>query len=623
MSKVLPIEIRLDKGNSVAVAASFRGDMKKLNRDVLTDSEAAERAKLEMLRKANKERVDGAVKAAEEEKKGWGITEESVLSAVKAVGSFSAGMLGLSGASQAVGVVVDHFREVNRSIFEAGKFVEGYRKALLELAALKGGIGTTQAIGQDLDLRAKTLQTKEDATAFQAKALGVGQSAIDTGLISSDEAKRARELGGSFQAWEGGSADTHGALTGIIPQLLGRKTTGNEVAQKESQLFNIFQAGGPSFTSLTNQYLKSVAPLTASKTLDPMKGASLLSAFSTTNMEGAGSEVEQFMRGTLGGIDKTSKGKIKSATPQGEYYKSIGITDDLLKGTKPQEQAFMIADKIMDDVVKHEKAANEKGDEFSRRTYLTHKGFGNQEDAAALAHYIGLKETGQMGTFMDLAKDSAMPSIAEIESKNTRKQNTEPALQGRKADYAEEAAKVAVGAGKQEFVTNVQRVAFARRKARGETSGEYGEDLQNRWTLDPREMMFGERHKTEMESQRMLLEEAQRLGIETPKVSRQKMSFAPGAPATELGEEYLGPDALFQLGQRINAAGGSAIPGVGQVTAAAKKSLGRAQAFEGGGGAGNGEMVDLMKEQNELLGKLVNGGGPPKPLVQAPWAMAR
>ncbi len=622
----LEIDVSLQRGDAKAQAERLRADLKAVNDQLHADSEAAAQADADLAGRTAKSKVDAAEKAgkgvkgqldrevqefkAATDKKvaanrdatgrfianskeaaeaasevgasgvsGLAALGEGLAGASKQVLSFSAGMVGLQSASAVFGVVLDHVKEVNRAIFEAGEFVTNYRKSLQELSALKGDLGnTTKTLGEDIDFRLKTLQSRDDARAFQAAALGAGESTIDKpgrpGLITPEEARRARELGGGFQASEGSSAATHGTLIGMMPQFLGRRTTGEEVARKEAQLFKIFQPGSAEFGPMTDMYNK-LAPLISSKTFDPMQAGALLSAFSTVSKEGAGQMVEQFTRGTIGGLDKTTKSRVEGGTPQGEYYKSIGISDDLVKHTKPEQIAFMIADKIADDLKKQEDAATKKGETFSAEVYLKHQGFANMEDARAIKAYAGLKQTGQLQTFLALASDAELPSLAQAREPVVKAQRVEPVMQARKAELADEASKVAVGAGEAEWRRNIQAVAFGNLKAKGLVTGDYKEEMSNRSNINPTELLFEERHKMELESQRLLFEEAKRVGVKTP---------APAAPwesgiYTEKG--YVGDKALFDLARKVQAAGGTAVPGLDTIAGAAQRKLAESAEFEG------------------------------------------
>lgn len=621
-TNVLPIRIVLDKSAVPAQAAGLRAELNRINKAIASDATAAAKEEAKGVAEAAKVKIDAQGRArdasgrfVETSKEGWGAVEGGILTASKAVGGFAAGMVGLSGASSAVSAVIEHFRAVNKSIYEAGEFVQGYRKALLELAGLKGNLGqTTKTLGEDIAFRSKTLQSSQDSIAFQKAALGVGQSGITAGLISETEFTKAMELGGAFQAAEGGSADAHATLIGLIPQLLGRKTTGEEVARKEAQLFNIFQPGGTDFSPLAAQYAK-MAPLITSQTFDPMRGAALLSAFSVTNKEGPAEEVNQFVRGTIGNVDRTGKPRIKGASPVGDYYEKLGVTKEFINKTKSEDLAFAIADKIAADLDDQARKDAAMGNEKQQLLYLKHHGFANEEDTKAILHYAGMKKSGIMDkSFMALATDDAMPSLEQATRKASEFQRTDPRAQGMKADLAADAARVAVGAGGPEFFMNLQKTAFSRLKAGRELSGEYGEDIQNRMGFELKEIAVGDKSRVQMESQRMLLDEAKRVGVPRPAVPGR---FDPVAKIRI--DEYLGQGAMIDLAERVQAAGGTSVPGLEKVTGAAQKSLGRAASFEGSTDEKANEQLDLLRKIE------MNSRRPaaPAPLLGAPGVPRR
>jgi hypothetical protein len=120
-------------------------------------------------------------------------------------------------------------------------------------------------------------------------------------------------------------------------------------------------------------------------------------------------------------------------------------------------------------------------------------------------------------------------------------------------------------------------LALNRRRARGEetTYREYA-DIRSRWRLDPRELLFGSRGRTEMEMQRMLEGEATRVGV--PFMSMT--GFNPETGATE--EVFGGEERLAGLAKQIAAKGGNVLPGAEEVSEAAQRQLDAAKVFENG-----------------------------------------
>ena len=658
----LTIHLDLDRSQARASNGQFKQEAKQVEAEILTDVQAAERAKIELVRQTNREKVNAALgglkaaktaageelaalrtvaaaekakaaaarQAAAEGAQAHAGAASSLENLGKAVGSFGLQMLGLDSAKAVLGTIVGHFEQARDSAYKASKMVNDYRQSLLELAALKGHLGdTTAEVKEQVLFRAKTLQTAGDAKRFQEAALGVGESAIDKPgvpkLIAPDEFKKAMEHGGAFQAAEGGDAATHATLIGLLPQLLGRRTTGDEVARKEAQLYKIFQPGGASFTSLSNQYAKSLAPLIGSKTYDPMRGAALLSAFSTSNKEGAGEEVQQFTRATLGGVDKTGKPRVLGGTPIGAYYSALGIDEKLLKSTKSTDLPFVIADKVSADLAVEEKAAQAKGEEFNRLIYLKHKGFANQEDTNAVLHYSALKESGLLDkTFMPLAADAALPTLDAARAPVLKAQAADPALQAQKAALAEELSTIAVGAGKTEYADSLRRIAFARRKAGVGFGGEADRETMNSYDevkqlggLSPTELIYGPQQKTGDEAWRLLKEEARRVGVAPEKINEALFNKEGNFRPIE--------DQLYELGSRVAERGGNVLPGFDPVAGAAGKSLDESARFSalGASAAGANEAVAVLKDVRTELQKQnqateAPAAAPPPPMRAAP-----
>jgi len=191
------------------------------------------------------------------------------------------------------------------------------------------------------------------------------------------------------------------------------------------------------------------------------------------------------------------------------------------------------------------------------------------EDLLALQHYIGFQREGTVGQFMSLATSGARPSLKEAVEPIAAAQRTEPALQARKALLAEEAARIAIGAGKEEWKTNLQRVAFSRLKAQGEVAGEYSAEAQNTYSFSPSTRQM--QNKVSRESQRILFEEARRLGIEAPNPAAM-----PSGGYQDVDDGY-----LYKLAQRIQARGGTAVPGLDPLLGTAQASLNEANRFQG------------------------------------------
>lgn len=144
--KDLTIKLRLDRSQAKAENERFKGDAKKVEAEVLSDAEAAERAKVNLIRRTNREKVSEAEKAlsgvrvaAEREKD----AHEAASGA--AVGGFS--KMGVAAGVAQVGLqkLIDLAGKVGQAFTDAGekskKLTAGFadqRDSLGELSTLMG-----------------------------------------------------------------------------------------------------------------------------------------------------------------------------------------------------------------------------------------------------------------------------------------------------------------------------------------------------------------------------------------------------------------------------------------------------------------------------------------------------
>ena len=648
----LTIHLKLDKSSASASNQQFKKESKGVEQEILADTAAAERAKAELIRATNREKINLAIEAmkasktgsaaelealkaqakairdnAEAAKKAAEAQEEmhqkggsSLKGLTKAAGSFALQMLGLDSVKAVVGTIVENFEQARESAFKASKMVNEYRESLLELAALKGKLGdTTGALKDEVAFRAKTLQTADQARNFQSLALGVGQSAITSGQISEDEFKKLMEYSGSFQATEGGDPRAHATLAGLTPSLIGHPTNAKEVFERTQQYYKIFQPGGPEFSELAKQF-NSLAPMAAAGTYKDTQLAALLSAFSTTKTEGgaAATAVQQFTRATLGGVDNSGKPRILDAESRGDYFKKLGVDDEFLKSTKATDLPFKIADLIVADLDKQAKAG---GENFSPDIYLKHEGFGNLEDLEAIKLYGKLKSSGQLErSFMSLAGDDARPSFDASMGEINDRRNRDPVFLALRAKYAEELANINVGAGQNEYVDSVMRLAFARRKAGAGFGGEADRETMESYdsvkslrTFSPSELIYGHRRNTEHEAQKLLLEEAKRVGVTKKEID--------AATFGEGGQYRSSGDTLYNLGQRIAEHGGNRLPGFEATQGAAERSLEEASRFAGLGSERAVKLLEDIKEgvnRERPAAPTTPAATPPAPMPGAP-----
>jgi hypothetical protein len=380
-----------------------------------------------------------------------------------AAGQFAMRVAELAGGAGALSFIREAFEKAADSAYNAQKMVKDYREALLELAALKGDAGkTTQAVKQDLEFRAQTLQTQQQAIDFQKAFLGVGESAIDKpgmpGVITQAEADRLKVRAGQFQAAEGGSATTHGRLAGTLLNLAGGRTDADKVFREEQQLYRIFKPGGFEFSSGAEQYGK-LAPLIKSDVVGKMDAAALLSAYSVNNPLGAGEDVERFIRGTAGGLGKMRGAAIEGGEKQAEYLRRLGATN--------QMTPVQIGKLISRDLSNQEIGSAQGGRVFNAYDYLMHHGYTEEETRKSLLGFHGMNRTGAFtNQFEVLARPEALPTAAEAAA--DRVVPPRPARPGAgRPSSPRRPRRPASGSGPQEYKATLDRIVFAKLKARG------------------------------------------------------------------------------------------------------------------------------------------------------------
>lgn len=305
---------------------------------MITAEEARATALGQIHQKMNDKRVALAVKAMEREqaagKSFFQKASESIGETLGSITPMTAALAaGTAAATFAVSALVEKWADVARGIEKSIKFQDDYRKGTLPLAALKGHLGdTTTEMKEQLLLRSKTLQSQDQAKAFEEQMLNTGVVSIQAGQVTQAEFDKYKVRAGSFQAAQGESAATHGQLAGQMPSLLKAKKdakgkvipfTSDELTAGESKLFDILSLGGATFESGTNQLLKNASLSSTGLYKDVYEQAALQSMFSGKTPESAGDLTNQFTRATVGGLGRMRGVQVEGAEKIGPYLKRL------------------------------------------------------------------------------------------------------------------------------------------------------------------------------------------------------------------------------------------------------------------------------------------------------------
>jgi len=520
---------------------------KKKIKQVLTDEEVSLLARNKAVQASNQKRIDAAHEAMTSEKKGFDLSAFAANQFSNAISSVAGQFTILNGATAIVDAVDESFKRARRSAEEAGKFATAYRETLLEIASLKGRLGnTTTETKEQLEFRAKTLQTQDQARTFQEAMLNTGVSSIGV-KINQSEFDKLQVKSGSAQAALGAEAPAIGGLTGLLPSLMkGNNLTADEVMNKENQIFKIIDAGGSKLSSGVNQFMKNAPLVTGGVFRDPARMASLQSFFSLSNKEGAAENVQQFTRATVGSLGRMRGQGVEVDERQAEYLKRIGATDQM----EPDE----IGKLVSRDFSKQEAEAARNGKKFEPITYLRSKGYANQEDIMSLMNFHGGFSSGMYSKFEDLAIKA--PDVNETMQKVEEFQAVDPVAHQRKADLASDMAKVSVGAGPMEYYNNLRKVAFENMKARGEISGDFEEMKDG----------FRSKSRIQKEAVGMLRAQAARRGLFF------KGNLVPDEGYDPMQSEMDRAKRMYEIGSRVREAGGDMMP-MGELPDIMKKQL--------------------------------------------------
>lgn len=465
-------------------------ERKRLDNRNLTDTEINERAKLDIYRKTNRQRIEEVVKAHKTETDKARESERAasqMMGATKAaVTSFAGQMIGLSSASAVLGEVQAGFLRVREAVFNSTELMQEFRESLLELAALKDRMGDTTAEAVDtLKLQAQTGQTRQGAVDLQTGFLGMAELMVGDGpgkKISDADAQKAMVGLGRLQAAQGAPAEAFGELGGIILQSAKGPITPEAITKEAAALYDIQQPGNfgkGGFGSAIKQFGKAL-PFIDADILTPYEAMALTSAFSiSAGGEESGTALRQFLQGTVGSTSRDRK--VKGLEGEEE---NIGAATYLASlGVKPGDHAIKIGKLVAADMDRAEAEAKAKGEGFSPIDYLIQHGYSNQESALRMMQFRGLGKTGAWSGFETLIDDPNLGAGRQAEAE--AKLASDPGLVGRQARSISEMAAMLPGMGREEWMRSMRQFGRGRLEARKPGIGLQDQaDLEKAWFFD-------------------------------------------------------------------------------------------------------------------------------------------
>lgn len=467
---------RAEKAGAQAINIALRqsaADEKRLKQEAAREDARLQR-ELVARHKANyrerqKEKKDQAAETKrllKEESDAWSQNEGAILGGVKAVGAFALGMAGLNSASAIIGEFEAGFQRTRDAIYQSSNLLHEYREGLLELAALKDRSGDTSAEMLDtLRLQARTGQKTEDVKALQLQFLGTAESVVGPGKkVSEAEKTAAMEGVGKLAAVMGGGAGEWGRMGGMVAQVMkpgaNGQLSGKSIAEETAAMYAISRpAQFPTIDAGAEQFSK-VQGLVENGVLDLRTAMALVSNAGAVKPQSAGQDVNRLIRMAMSATTKDTMGRVMpmegvEQESMAAWNKRLGINEKM----GPVERLRLMAG----DFDRAEAEATAKGQGFNPFAYGRTVGITGKGELDALTDFRASLKSGRFGVFEGLAGDANLGkgTIAGAEDKL----RSEVTFQQRMSKAAEQTARMASGAGKNEMLTALRRTEYAKMRA--------------------------------------------------------------------------------------------------------------------------------------------------------------
>ena len=371
---------------------------------------------------------------------------------------------GLNGLSSVIGMIADSFERAKNQAVEAGKFAEDYRKALKEIAFLKGEPGATAPVVLgDLAFRQQTLQDQAGARSLQEEFRNTAGISIDTkdtrAKMTEEEAVKGMTYAGQMQAMYGGDGAAYGTLAGVIPSTeKADRVTGDDVKKRMYQLTKLGEKGRSSPAMFANQMAQAAYLVQGGQFKDMGQMGAYGSTLSLSRPNEVAQGLDQLTKMTAGSINDMTKGPNAQMAP-GEYLKGLGMTD---QNDVPQMLQAMMADM---DRVKAEMAA--QGKTFSPQTYLNQRGYDRQE-AINTFQQLSARKSDLNNTLLPMA--DKLPTLDQADEGFKLFKRTQTGM-AQAASVNADRTQFAFGGGAMEYYKSLQSRAIQAGMTSGRMTG--------------------------------------------------------------------------------------------------------------------------------------------------------
>jgi hypothetical protein len=528
----------------------------------------------------------------------WEEQQAAIGGAAKQVIGFTAAMVGLNSAGAVMATIAERFTKLRESAVEGAKNMLAQAASMRSLSAVTGQTGQPSATHLDVLRQAmQTFQTPEDFAQMYQAAMGKGFGAVQAGLVSEQEMKKAAVFQGRRQLMYGESPEAMGSILGMLPMMSEKKgQTGEELEALNQRLDEIRKlAGYQSYAQAVGQ-VERVSPYVLKGIYSGPMAMALTGAMALgSKPEEAGTHLEQATTAVTVGMMRARHMKVLPEDAQqylttAEYFKKL--TDRQGKKITDQTPAEERILAVVDDVLRAEDAAVKAGQHFEGTLYLTKQGFLNQEHMLALTSLVGVQRKGLLQQMLDAGRAPIAPHVAGtgVDADFARFQRDPVGAEmiaEREVELAEQAA-----FAKDRFSRVRMQAAFSRLGGKGRF-GEGVDEIMKRSDWNLYEQMFGPRHQLELEAQKEIVKQAQAAGVALPQ------NFGFRGVRGRMTPSFEGWEKLFDVAQQTGAAGGRVLPGPNDAQNTAN-------------------LQRIADNTERLLGRAPGAGGPPPGQPPAP-----
>ena len=489
------------------------------------------------------------------------------------VTGYIAAFVGISAVVSLAHSLDQWFTDIKKDTYESAREMLKFRDTLKEIAVLTGHPGQTgPALMENFQLRSETFQSGDEANDMRKAAMSSGLGSIGAGLINKEEFEKHLVTAGKLSKMQNASPEAVGKLSGILPQMTGKKVnTAKDLDVLQDRLNQIQKLGGyTDFGQFGTQTAQSAEYVTKG-VYDAPTMAALEATFARGGQgETAAERLRQATSAVAVGMIRNRGMKVDPAyeadyMTTSKYFKTLKDEKGEALTDKTRPEDIMMA--VVKDLNREASDAEKSGDYFNPMARLLQHGFSNEQSREALAKLAGEEKQG--GTLSALLKMAKAPLGQEssIPKQFAEHIKTDPTGLQAQAELADDVSKARRSMLPEATIQQAMEAAHAHQFAQGKIAGSFTD-----WQGKTQWQQFKENNapvrlddgsvsgyydQVKIQAQKSLRKQADLAGI--------KMAKAPRTIAQALvgGEGYVGDEEFSRVQKLVQAAGGNPLGGTG------------------------------------------------------------